>query len=237
MEKKKTSVFTLIFGFAFIALGAFLLLSQTGSPIIMLISGLDILFGIALIGGSALGKFTKKNNQNNEPQLYENESYQSEPESYNDNERPVCNTLAQDDSDQDYFDEDLDIQDDPFADPAQLAAREAELRIAAKRAADEAVRAKKVATLAVQEAKQAEAELTRAEAELANMDPSEQRAAMRRIDSLAQVAAEKSEIAVEEAKRAKLAIRNAREAAELHSAAMDAAASALSGDDEFAEFN
>jgi len=60
---------------------------------------------------------------------------------------------------------------------------------------------------------------------------------MRQIDMLAQRAAEKSEIAVNQAKRAKLAIRNAREAAELHSMAMDAAASALSAEDEFAEFD
>jgi len=237
MEKKKISVFTLVFGLAFIALGVFLLLSQTGSPIIMLVSGLDILFGIALIGGSALGKFTKKNDQYDEPQYYDNESYQPDTEPYNDNERPAYNPFAEEIPDQNYFSENTEAQEDLLTDPAQLAARETELRIAAKRAADEAARAKKVATQAVQEAKQAEAELTRAEAELADMDPAEQRTAMRHIDALAQVAAEKSEIAVEEAQRAKLAIRNAREAAELHSAAMDAAASALSGEDEFAEFN
>lgn len=235
MEKKKSSLFTILFGLAFIVLGVFLLLNQKESPVIMLVSGLDILFGIALIGGSALGKFTKNSAPASE--MFEEDTPCSEPDT-----APFAEEAATvQDPVQDSVSEEAP-KDEPAAmdipsDPAQLAAREAELRIAAKRATDEAARAKKTATLAVQEAKQAEDELSRAEAELAGMDAAEQRAAMRRIDALAQTAAEKSEIAINEAQRAKLAIRNAREAAELHSMAMDAAASAISGDDEFADFN
>jgi|GEM_PF-1990098 len=234
MAKKKISIGTLIFGLLFIALGVFLMLKQKDSPPVILISGLDILFGVTLICGSLLGKYSGGKKAEND--YFADTAPAAQPVGEPELTEAVSDTAESSDED-DYFEDDILPEAPQDLDPAQLAAREGELRIAAQRAAEEANRAKKAATLAVQEAKQAEDELTRAEDELAQLDPAEQRAAMRRIDMLAQTAAEKSEIAVNEAKRAKLAIRSAREAAELHSMAMDAAAAALSGEDEFADFN
>lgn len=237
MENKNKSGNMFVFGIIgliFIVFGIILFSSAQGTTITTIVAVVDCLFGIALI----MGALTTGKNDEAEEDEAEQDSF-AQPEAQ---EAPARNRLyvSQTAPRKDYFSDfgdDLDLEDDTPSDPMDLAAREGELRIAAKRAADEATRAKKTATAAVQEAKQAEERLRRAEEALARLEPAEQRAAMRKIDMLAQDAAEKSEIAVNEAKRAKLAIRNAREAAELHSAAMDAAAAALSVDDEFAEFD
>lgn len=228
-----TFVFGLI-GLVFIVLGIFLFSSPLGNVVTTVIAVIDVLFGAALLIGAfaAPGKNAAEEEDYFEQQ--EDMSYVSEQPRRSDVPSEPHPAPS---SGNPYFDDDLNPAEDIPSEPVDLAARENELRIAAKRAAENATRAKKVATTAVQEAKQAEEKLRRAEESLARLEPAEQRAAMRKIDMLAQVAAEKSEIAVNEAKRAKLAIRNAREAAELHSAAMDAAASAISVEDEFAEFN
>ena len=224
MKNKTLSIGAIACGLVFIILGTALFIIQNGDAIVMIIAGLDLLFGITLVVGSLIRKNDADDSSADEQENYFDDypSYDQPSASYSD----------------DYQD---DGEDDNYSaaqiDPAELAAREGELRIAAKRAAEEATRAKKTATAAVHEAKRAEEELQAAEEELAYLDPASQRAAMRRIDMLAQTAAEKSEIAVNEARKAKLAIRSAREAAELHSKAMDAAAAALSGVDEFSDFN
>lgn len=231
MKSKNSFLGLSLCGLLFVILGIILFCIQKGDAVLILVACLDLLLGVSLLASSAIPKKDDKQNETQQdpsPAVSAGSEFQPDASV---EAAPAEDYFADDLSDD--LDDDLDL----MSDPSQLAAREGELRAAAKRAAEEATRAKKAATYAVQEAKQAEKDLQDAEDELANLDPASQRAAMRRIDMLAQVAAEKSEIAVSEARKAKLAIRNAREAAELHSMAMDAAAAALGGDDEFAEFD
>lgn len=224
MKKNNSSIGLSLCGLLFIIFGIVLFCIQKGDAVLILVGALDLLLGVSLLAGSAITRKEEKKVA---------EQWDQIPVS----EAPAPAPAEEQPSREDYFEDDMDNEPEMPTNPAELAAREGELRAAARRAADEATRAKKIATQAVQEAKQAEEELERAEQQLAELAPADQRAAMRRIDMLAQVAAEKSEIAVSEARKAKLAIRNAREAAELHSMAMDAAAAAMGGDDEFADFN
>jgi len=227
MTKKSTSISLLVFGLLFIALGVFLFLAQSGTTVVLVVTALDALFGIALIVGGIRGLKTAAVQNMPFDEIEENERLEDQPEYEAPDENVRQENVA------DYFSEEEPEEMDQF----DLAAREGELRQAARQAAEEAARAKKIATDAINDAKQAEAELRHAEEALASLPPMEQRNAMRQIDALAQVAADKSEIAVRESQKAKLAIKEAREAAELHSRAMDAAADAMAGDDEFADFN
>lgn len=224
--KKGSSVSFIVFGLMFVALGIFLFSIESDAGVVKLISAMDAIFGIILVVSGIRAIKPSQTAQSDawaeseaQPEIVSSE--ESYAQSDSDKPEENCNTCNA----------------APQYDPAQLAAREGELREAAKRAADDAAVAKQAATAAINDAKAAEAELSRAEAELAQLPPVQQRTAMRQIDYLAQVAAQKAEIAVRESRRAKQAIGAARDAAELHSRAMDAAANAMSGDDEFAEFN
>lgn len=230
-NKKGSSVSLIIFGLLFVALGIFLFVIQSGVSLVMLIAGIDAVFGVALIFAGIVSGGSRNNNADDNDawsDAAQEEPVRSEPVEETAPARFVRRAPER---------ERVEEASSAPTDASGLAVREGELRVAAKRAAEDAAQAKAVATAAVKEAKQAEAELRQAENELAQLPPSEQRSAMRRIDILAQRAAEKAEVAVEESKRAKQAISKAREAAELHSLAMDAAADAMSGEDEFAEFN
>ena len=237
MTKKSTSVSLLIFGILFISLGAFLFSSQSGAAEVAVVAALDVLFGIALIIGAV-----RSLKSHSVESALERVAYEAEDDSELLTEQPEYQSVQSESpaqSVEEYFGREKLSENlvDATVERADLAARESELRAEAKRAAEEAAKAKKIATDAINDAKQAEAELSRAEAELAGLSAIEQHAAMHQIDALAQIAAEKSEIAVRESHKAKLAIKEAREAAELHSRAMDAAADAMAGEDEFAEFN
>ena len=228
MAKKSTSVSLIVFGILFVALGVFLFSAQSGSAVVLIVAALDAIFGVALAAGGIKGL-----KRASDSEFFGESQYDSYEEDYQDEQRDYGFSVSNDEP----VEYESEEYDEPVDRKADLAAREGELRAAAKQAAEEAARAKKVATDAIAEAKRAEEELSRAESELAQLSAVEQRVAMRQIDALAQVAAEKSEIAVRETHKAKLAIKDAREAAELHSRAMDAAAEAMAASDEFDEFN
>jgi len=235
MSKKSTAISLIIFGLLFGALGAFLFLAQSGAPVVIIIAILDIVFGVLLIFGGLKAKDAADEIEDEDNWQY-NEPAPQQPQMYEEpaRERRFSSRSAAHVADPDPFEDDLSMD---ISDPSELASREGELRAASQRAAEEATKAKKIATKAIKDAKKAEDELDRAEEQLMQMSPAEQRSAMRHIDNLAQIAAEKSEIATKASQRARVAIQKAKDAAELHSRAMDAAADAMSGDDEFADFN
>lgn len=258
-NKKATCISLIIFGLLFLALGVFLFIVQSGTVVVMIIAGIDALFGVALIiGGAATSKassgfenrygdsiddddddYADRGHRTREAAAAENprNHFSRNPEreeaAYNHQrfEREPDQRFRQHREPVDRYE--LPDMNEPVVEVTRgggiedLTAREIELRATAKRAAEEATRLKKSATAAALAAKHAEEELSRAEKRLPTLNPAEQRGAMRDIDRLSQIAMEKSEAAVSEARKAKIAIRNAKSAAEEHNRAMDAAAAAM----------
>ncbi len=223
-DSKGSMISGIVFGVVFIALGGFLFLLKSGSPIVTIIAVADLLFGVLLIVGAFVGK--NKNEASDAEASFEDNLRQAEPtQSY-----PEDNDRFADDFDEDTMATTAQPEQ-PELTLEQLVAREFELRTAARRAANEAKLADQEARAAVAEAKRAEQEMMNAENEAHNLFGAEQQAAYSRVDRLGKEAMARSQEAAVAKKRAKAARQEAERLAREHSKAMDDAA-AMMGDDD-----
>lgn len=228
-NSKGESISNLIFGLVFVAIGILLFMMQNNLVIVNVIAIADIILGLALLISGIAGMLKKGKD-------------------YGDSELPA-EAPARGESDWDMPAEKEKPADDwgfmPAAAPQQfeepeteefstvpetvesLTAREAELRKVVRRRRTEARQAAEQAEQAAAAAAAAEKRLVDAENGMKMLQGEEKRAALARIDRLADEAMDLSQQAAVAARRAKNAEISYKKAYDEHRIAMDAAAEAM----------
>lgn len=233
-NSKGESISNLIFGLVFLAIGILLLLMKSDLAIVNIIAAADMLLGLALLGSGVIGMLKKGNDA--EPMSAPERAPRRKEE--NEWDKPAKKEHAADDWD--IMPAPVPVprkEEEPEEEPVEfstvpetvesLSAREAELRKVVRRRRADARQAAEAAEQAAAAAAAAEKRLVNAENSIRQLQGEDKRAALARVDRLADEAMDLSQKAAIAARKAKNAEISYKKALEEHRIAMDAAAEAM----------
>lgn len=231
-NSKGESISNLIFGLVFVAIGVLLIMMQNNLVIVNVIAVADMVLGLALLISGIAGLLKKGND-------YGDSNFAAEPVPARSEESDWDKPAKKEEKPAD----DWGFMPAPAPAPVQeepaeefstvpetvesLTAREAELRKVVRRRRTDARQAAEQAEQAAAAAAAAEKRLVDAENGMKMLQGEEKRAALARIDRLADEAMDLSQQAAVAARKAKNAEISYKKALDEHRIAMDAAAEAM----------